>query len=149
MLERASLDALSPRVTATARVDACSSRFIQQLGTRQGLRIRVRSIAHICRPGGQNGANPGVAPAAPMVVPTMVPGLQGPASKLYDNLLGKNPGQMGPMQMGPGARHRRRLRLRRRDRRRGLPDPDRALGPSLRARIGRAARSSGDFCAFV
>jgi cytochrome c oxidase subunit 2 len=48
MLERASLDALSPRVTATAR-DACGLRFIQQLGTRQGLRIRMRSIALIWR----------------------------------------------------------------------------------------------------
>jgi hypothetical protein len=53
-------------------------------------------------PGGQNGANPGVMPTPP-VIPTVVPGLQGPASKLYDNLLGKNPGQMGPMQMGPGT----------------------------------------------
>jgi len=53
-------------------------------------------------PGGQNGANPGVTPA-PAVFPTMVPGLQGPASKLYDNLLGKNPGQMGPLQLGPGT----------------------------------------------
>jgi len=53
-------------------------------------------------PGGQNGTYPGVVPA-PAVIPTVVPGLQGPASKLYDNLLGKNPGQMGPLQMGPGT----------------------------------------------
>jgi len=54
-------------------------------------------------PGGQNGSYPGV-PAPTTVVPTMAPyGLQGPASKLYDNLLGKNPGQMGPLQMGPGT----------------------------------------------
>ncbi len=55
-------------------------------------------------PGGQNGGNyPGVALLCAPVFPTVVPGLQGPASKLYDNLLGKNPGQMGPMQMGPGT----------------------------------------------
>ncbi len=57
-------------------------------------------------PGGQNGGYPAVVPGpapAPAVVPTVVPGLQGPASKLYDNLLGKNPGQMGPTQMGPGT----------------------------------------------
>jgi hypothetical protein len=64
-------------------------------------------------PQGQNGTdngaypNNGGAPAmpAPTPPPTVVPGvgLQGPASKLYDNLLGKNPGQMGPSQLGPGT----------------------------------------------
>jgi len=65
-------------------------------------------------PGGQNGTdngsgypNNGAAPIAPTsaVIPTVVPGfgLQGPSSKLYDNLLGKNPGQMGPQALTPGA----------------------------------------------
>jgi hypothetical protein len=55
-------------------------------------------------PGGQNGTYPSVVPA-PAGGPSVVPGvgLKGPASKLYDNLLGKNPGQMGPLQMGPGT----------------------------------------------
>jgi len=57
--------------------------------------------------GGGSYPNNGAAPLAPTpaVIPTVVPGfgLQGPASKLYDNLLGKNPGQMGPQRLSPGT----------------------------------------------
>jgi hypothetical protein len=57
-------------------------------------------------PGG-NGMSPNVPAPWGTTPPTMVPGAsivpQGPGTKLYDNLLGKNPGQMGPRAVGPAT----------------------------------------------
>jgi hypothetical protein len=54
-------------------------------------------------PGGGNGPNPAIP--VPWGPAGTIPGygVKGPASKLYENLLGKNLGQMGPKAVGPAA----------------------------------------------
>jgi hypothetical protein len=56
--------------------------------------------------GGNSGNGPTPGEQGSPSTPTPMPGgldVQGPGLKLYENLLGKNPGQMGPQSIGPAT----------------------------------------------